>query len=411
MLDLIFFSLIGVGCGTFTGLIPGIHVNNLTPMLVGLSAGAVLSPMNAIALIVAMMLTHTFIDYIPSTFLGVPEGDTALTVLPSHKMVLEGNGYEVIKLTGLGSLGALMLSAALICPLLLVITPAYEFAAPHMHWILLAVVVVMILLERRLRKIGWAITIFLLSGFLGVLALDGNLGSGDGMLMPLLGGLFGLSVMLISMKTTSVLPVQKISDEPIDMRASIKPIIGGTSAGILTGVVPGIGPAQGTVLTQLITRSEGTREFLVGVSGVNTAKALLSFVALYAIGKPRSGAAVAVGEIIDVGPNELMLLIGIALFAGGLATIIHLRLGKIISQRIQHLPYRPMCVVVMASILVLSVYYAGPVGLLVLGTATAIGILPAAVGVKRTHCMGVIMLPCILYFAGMKGGLLVALGI
>ena len=61
MLDLIFFSLIGVGCGTFTGLIPGIHVNNLTPMLVGLSAGAVLSPMNAIALIVAMMLTHTLV--------------------------------------------------------------------------------------------------------------------------------------------------------------------------------------------------------------------------------------------------------------------------------------------------------------------------------------------------------------
>jgi putative membrane protein len=411
MLELLAFATLGVGMGVFTGMIPGVHVNNLTPMLVGLAASSVLAPMNAIALIVAMMLTHTFIDYIPSTFLGVPEEDTALTVLPAHRMVLEGKGYEAIRLTALGSLGALMLSAALVGPLLLVIGPAYEAMNPHMHWLLLGIIAVMIALECKPEAMLWAVAIFLLSGFLGILTLDTNLGAGDGAMMPLLGGLFGMSVLLISMKGISSFPEQQVTEEPIELRPTIKAVCTGTSAGILTGIIPGVGPAQGTVLTQVVTRSGGTRDFLVGVSGVNTAKALLSFVALYAIGRPRSGAAVAVSEIIDVGANELLLLIGIALFAGGLATIFHLRLGKLAAKHIQRLPYRAMCAAVMASMVGLSLYYAGLVGLLILATATAIGLLPAAVGVKRTHCMGAIMLPCILYFAGVKDVVLAALGL
>ncbi|KXB09468.1 hypothetical protein AKJ35_00800 [candidate division MSBL1 archaeon SCGC-AAA833F18] len=65
----------------------------------------------------------------------------------------------------------------------------------------------------------------------------------------------------------------------------------------------------------------------------------------------------------------------------------------------------------MASIIVFSIYYAGVWGIPILATATAIGLLPAAVGVKRTHCMGVIILPCILYFAGLKDVVLAALGL
>lgn len=409
MLEFLGFAVLGTGMGVFTGLIPGVHVNNIAPMLVGLAASSVLSPMQAISLIVAMMLTHTFIDYIPSTFLGVPDEGTALSVLPAHRLVHQGRGYEVIRLTALGSLGALMLSAALVGPMLLVIGPAYESINPHMHWLLLAIIMVMFALERSWKSIWWAVMIFLLSGMLGILTLDTNLGASDTMLMPLLGGLFGVSVLLASMKGQGKLPKQRITEEPMSLRSNARSIFAGTSAGALTGIIPGVGPAQGTVLTQLATRSGGTRDFLVGVSGVNTAKALFSFVALYAIGRPRSGAAVAVSQIIDVGANELLLLTGIALFSGGLATILHLYIGKLATKHIHRLPYRAMCITVVASVIGLSLYYSGAVGLLVLATATAIGLLPATVGVKRTHCMGVIILPCILYFAGLKSAVMSAI--
>ncbi len=62
MLEVLACTLLGVGLGTFTGLIPGVHVNNLAPLLVGAAAVSGLPPMNLVAVIVAMMMTHTFIS-------------------------------------------------------------------------------------------------------------------------------------------------------------------------------------------------------------------------------------------------------------------------------------------------------------------------------------------------------------
>lgn len=109
---------------------------------------------------------------------------------------------------------------------------------------------------------------------------------------------------------------------------------------------------------------------------MNTAKALLSFIALYAIGRPRSGAAVAVNGIMSVGRSEIIFLVGAALFAGGVAAIIHLELGKIVTQNINNLPYRKMCLMVMVGITGLSFYYAGFWGIVILITGTSLGLLP-----------------------------------
>ncbi|TEU13694.1 MAG: hypothetical protein E3I12_02760, partial [Hadesarchaea archaeon] len=54
MLEVLAYTLLGVGLGTFTGLIPGVHVNNLAPLLVGVAAVSGLPPMNIVAVIVAM---------------------------------------------------------------------------------------------------------------------------------------------------------------------------------------------------------------------------------------------------------------------------------------------------------------------------------------------------------------------
>ncbi len=411
MIEYLLFSILGILLGTLTGLIPGLHVNNLSPILVGLVAGTALSSYQAISLIVAMMITHTFLDFIPSTFLGVPSKDTALSVLPAHKLVLEGKGYEVIKLTALGSLGALMFSAFLGGGMTPMIGPVYEFINPQMHWLLIIIVLAMFALEKNWTKRFVALGIFLLSGLLGLLVLNSNLVPEDGALMPLLGGLFGMSVLVISIKTENSLPKQVISDEEIELIPNVKPILTGASAGFLTGVIPGVGPAQGTVLSQAATSSDSTEDFLVGVSGVNTAKALLSFIALYAIGRPRSGAAVAVDDIINVSMNELLFLMGIALFVGGIAAVLHLKLGKVAAKNVERLPYKWMCLGVIVSIIIFSIYYAGLWGILILLTSTAVGILPPSFGVKRTHCMGVLILPVILYFAGLESPVLNFLGI
>ena len=100
---IIIFALLGTLMGTFTGLIPGIHVNNVAILLLSLTPAFIVAfgflaalgvGPDQIALLVcvtifATSIAHTFLDFIPSTFLGAPEGDTALSVLPAHKMLLE----------------------------------------------------------------------------------------------------------------------------------------------------------------------------------------------------------------------------------------------------------------------------------------------------------------------------------
>ena len=104
--QLLLSIFIGVGAGVITGLTPGIHINLVSALLVGFS-GYLLGITSGVSLavfIIAMGITHTFLDAIPSIFLGAPDEDMVMGVLPGHKLLLEGKGYEAVKLTVIGSL-------------------------------------------------------------------------------------------------------------------------------------------------------------------------------------------------------------------------------------------------------------------------------------------------------------------
>ena len=94
MLGVIAGCLVGVLLGTVSGLVPGIHSNTIAGFLAGVSAPLLIlfGIEGLAAAIVATMVTHTFLDAVPSTFLGVPDPDTVLAVLPAHRMCLAGHG-------------------------------------------------------------------------------------------------------------------------------------------------------------------------------------------------------------------------------------------------------------------------------------------------------------------------------
>ena len=98
-LEILLALILGIGFGIITGLIPGIHVNLIAILLISLSAYLLefVSVFSVAIFIFSMALTHTFLDMIPSIFLGAPNEDTALAVLPGHRMLLDGIGYEAIR--------------------------------------------------------------------------------------------------------------------------------------------------------------------------------------------------------------------------------------------------------------------------------------------------------------------------
>ena len=72
-------------------------------------------PLSAVAaIIVSTGTVHTFLNYIPSALLGAPDGDTALSLLPGHRMLLSGNAPRGVAWSARGSQLGLFLSLPLI---------------------------------------------------------------------------------------------------------------------------------------------------------------------------------------------------------------------------------------------------------------------------------------------------------
>src|SRR3989344_2923083 len=128
MIFLYLLLAIVIGCiaGTITGITPGLHINLVSVMLLSVSPFLLsIQGVDAAVLacfIIAMSITNTFADFISAVYLGAPSEDTAVSVLPGHRMLLEGRGYEAVKLTVVGSFLGL-LSSIIFSPILIITIP------------------------------------------------------------------------------------------------------------------------------------------------------------------------------------------------------------------------------------------------------------------------------------------------
>ena len=400
LIEFLLATFLGISAGIITGLIPGVHINLVSLLLVSLSA-YLLNIVSFPALgvfIIAMAITHTFLDTLPAVFLGAPDADTALGVLPGHKLLLKGMGYEAIKLTVIGSLISLIL-AALLFPLFIIIVPKiYESIQPFIGFLLIAVVIYMILVEKGLDKKFWSSFIFFAAGILGILTL--TMPNLKQPLFPLLSGLFGLSMLIVSLFQKTQIPKQYITDTiKIPKLENIRAILAGTFSGSFVSFFPGLGPAQAAILGSTIFGSLGAFTFLVLIGSINTVNMTVSLVSLYTIDKARNGAVLAIRELLQtIDLNLLILFIGTALLAGGIATFLALFLTKIFIKVVEKVNYFYLSLFVIILIISMVFYFSSWMGLLILITSTAIGIIPNIVNVKRSHSMGCLMLPVILFF-------------
>ena len=393
---------IAAGCffGIITGLTPGVHVNLVSVLLVSISGYLLgfLSPLSLGVFIVAMGITHTFLDAVPSIFLGAPDPDMALAVLPGHRLLLEGRGYEAVKLTVIGSLLGLIGTVILI-PFIIPFLPLiYSYIEPWMGWILIVVVVYMVLKEGKFKKIFGASFVFLLSGVLGIIVLGWpNL---EQPLFPMLSGLFGISTLLLSLKDKVEIPKQYVTEGiKVELGSNVKAVSGAVVTGSLAGLMPGLGSAQSAIIAMQFLGNIGNYAFLILVGGINTVNFTFSLAALYTLGKARNGAIVAVMEILkSIGLTELIVFIAAALIAGGIATFLTLYISKVFAHVITKVNYQYLCLGVITFVTAMVVYFSGLYGLFVLVTSTAVGMIPALIGVKRSMAMGCLLLPVILFF-------------
>ncbi|RME32196.1 hypothetical protein D6789_00340 [Candidatus Woesearchaeota archaeon] len=386
--------LAGVLAGTFTGLTPGIHINLVSAAVLSLSPALLryATPLALAAFIVAMSVTHTFLDSIPSIFLGAPDGATALGVLPGHRLLLKGQGLLAVELTLVGSLGATIASVLFFPLFVKIIQWAYPFMKAMMGWLLLAVAAFMVF---RDRKPIWAFVVFSLAGFLGLATLAAPLRNP---LFPMLSGLFGVATLLYSLTTTTSLPRQEAHDIELPVRLGAKALASGQASGFLTAMLPGLGAATAAVLSLQFTRGLGDDGYLVLQGSIGTVNFILSLATLVVLGKARNGSLVAVQKLVNVGVHHALLLLAAALLAAGCAALLAVLCGRVFARVVPRIPYRALIVSIIAFIVVLTPVLSDWPGLVVLVTATAVGLIPAIVKTARVHAMACLLVPVMTYF-------------
>jgi putative membrane protein len=389
MLFEILSLITGISLGVITGLIPGLHIN----LIVLLLPLTLLSPSNLIILIVAMAITHSFLDFIPSIFLGAPDEDTGLSVLPGHSLLNKGLGYLAIIHTLYGScLGILII---------IISTPLFIFLLPkilpylknRIFLILISTSFYLIIKEKNSKLI--AVIVFLISGFLGISTLNLNLNNS---LLPLLTGLFGSSSLITSIIKNKNLPKQKIGKVKIKFKSLIKSSLSSFLSAPLCTFLPSLGASQAAVIGSDIIEEKNHKNFLILLGSINTIVLGLSFITIYSINETRTGTSVAISKITNLNFNHLILILITILISGILSFFITIKISKIVAKNITKLPYKLLSLITLLLLTLLVTTFSGLPGLLIFITSTFTGLTAILTGIRRTHLMGSLMLPSILLY-------------
>jgi putative membrane protein len=392
MMEIFLYILLGLVFGIIFGLIPGLHPNIVAlfiPLIATIDAG----PANMIAFIVTVAVSNTFVDFVPSMLLGAPEPGKELAALPAHRMLLEGSGYEAVKLAVVGGVGAVILISALLPLTSFVIPAVYAIVKPY-TWLLLAFIVFLIISsENSNRKKLISFVCFVLAGMIGIfsssLSIDRIL-----VLFPMLSGLFGVSMLLIS--TQNKLRIRKkAADTVISSRQTRRAVLFGSLGGFFSGLLPGVGASEVAALSSV---DKNEKSFLMTVGAVTIANTVMSMLAIWLISNPRSGAAVMMDQLVSIGTNEAIFIAAVSLAVAGISAVITLRTTRKFLKKIENTDYTKINWAVITVILAATALFTGLQGLLLLGTCTALGIYANKSGIRRSTLMGVLILPTILFY-------------
>ncbi len=445
-------ALLGACLGMGAGLVPGLHANNLAQGAVAgrslfvtviawvaaSGAGSAEAAFPACGFLFGAALGHAFTDEIPAVFLGAPDPDTALSVLPGHRLLMAGHGAFAVRAAAAGSAIGVALSLPLV-PLL-----AFSMGAPlHLYaamgtvlpWLLIAVALALCLTERGRPSDGLsranarllAFGVLLASGALGELVMFTGVAlpagdPGGTHLLSLFAGLFGLPTLLLAaLAAPAASPTPEAVPGPaLTPRGTASAAAWGTGAGALVGWLPGVGAAQAAVLAAA-TRGAWSRagrrlapphdspqaaaEFLAMQSAAAAANLLFNLVALFALLRMRSGTMAAVSTIggphvelwsdPSAAPALLVALVIAAAVCLPLCYAGALVLGRGSVWFYARLNPRALALTVIGGLLALILFLEGASGLVIAAAALTLGLVPPLAGIKRVHLMGAVLVPVV----------------
>ncbi len=405
-------SLAGALLSTFSGLVPGIHVNTLASVLLAMypAIESALSPFSdpygaAVAVCCCIMsasVTHSFLDFVPSVFIGAPDSEDCVSVLPGHRLLLQGRGMEAVRAAAIGSLVGTSAAILMSVPLQIAMASGMEGVLDGMTPIAVIGAATVLLVSQFRKGSGLAGTAcFVLSGAVGLAVMHLPIPSegiaGEGTLMfPMLSGLFGVPVLLAA--EDGKVPAQKeIRDDPEVAAAGLK----GVAMGCVAGWFPGITSTVGASISACFMPENRPERFVATVASIGSVTAVLSLVTLSVSGSGRSGTVLAIGQIagdaVSGTASEAFLLLLASAAVGSLCGyVLTIKAGEAFSALAGRVDQRRLSTAVLLLTVSLVIVLTGPFGAMVLAVSTLVGFLPGAFGTDRTILCGCLLLPVIL---------------
>jgi putative membrane protein len=161
-------------------------------------------------------------------------------------------------------------------------------------------------------------------------------------------------------------------------------------------------------LSRRTVNEESAPNFITTVSAVGSSATVFSLIALSVTGRGRTGAMLAVADLLgedldllgQVPSAQFGLLLLSALISAGLGYLLTLKMGSIFARMISRYDMGKVGKAIIILVLILVLLFNGLQGLLLLGVATLLGMIPPLVGVGRVHLTGCLLIPVMLFFLG-----------
>jgi TctA family transporter len=100
--------------------------------------------------------------------------------------------------------------------------------------------------------------------------------------------------------------------------------------------------------------------------------------------------------------SDVCLLIVVGILTSLISGLLTIKVSKFLVNRMKNLNYTKVMSFTFLTLIALVFIFSGFIGMLVSVTGMFLGLLTISLGIKRTHLMGYLLFPTIIYFSGLN---------
>jgi putative membrane protein len=223
--------------------------------------------------------------------------------------------------------------------------------------------------------------------------------------MPVFVGLFAVPWLVTNMVSRTRIPEQYVgSSVDISALETLSGVVSGMVGGLVAAIFPAITAGIGSLVAGHATAQRDERVFIVSQGASRTAyyvgALLLWYVpGLYLI---RGGmSSMQSAFYAPRTPQEYGIAIAMVALCGAVALLVSLLLARLVGQFVSRVRYDRLSLGILTVLIVVIWLTMGWTGLLVLTTASGIGMIPVYFKSRRLNCVGVLLVPAFVRCAGL----------